>query len=172
MNPIKSSTNYYEVTLRVNGDEHIIQVVPGRTLLELLRYDLGLTGAKCGCEDANCGACTVLFNGQAVKSCSVLALQADGGDVLTIEGLETPGGLHPLQQAFIDHFAMQCGFCTPGMILTAKAILDENPGAGEDEIREGLHGNICRCTGYQKIVDAVVAVQRGDYPERRDSIDS
>ena len=168
MDTIKSSPNYYNVTLRVNGAEHSIQVQPGRTLLELLRYDLGLTGAKCGCEDANCGVCTVLFNGQAVKSCSILALQADGGEVLTIEGLESPDGLHPLQQAFIDHFAMQCGFCTPGMIMTAKAILDENPGAGEDEIREGLHGNLCRCTGYQKIVEAIMAVQNGEYAERRD----
>ena len=157
------STVFYTVALTVNGEKHSLTVPPGRTLLELLRDDLGLTGTKHGCDDSNCGACTVILNGQAVKSCCMLALQADGADVLTIEGLETKGGLHPLQQAFIDHFALQCGYCTPGMILTAKTILDANPDAGEDEIREGLHGNLCRCTGYKKIIEAVLAVQRGDY---------
>ena len=154
---------YYPVTLMVNGERHSLQVPPGRTLLELLRDDLGLTGTKCGCEDANCGACTVLVDGQAVKSCSMLALQADGAEVLTIEGLETSDGLHPLQQAFIDYFAMQCGFCTPGMIMTALALLDDNPDADEEAIREGLRGNLCRCTGYHKIVEAIMAVQRGEY---------
>ena len=153
----------YQITLTVNGDRHIVAVPPGRTLLELLREDLGLTGAKQGCDDSNCGACTVILGGQAVKSCCMLALQADGAEVTTIEGLETVEGLHPLQQAFIDHAALQCGFCTPGMIMTAKAILDENPGASEDDIREGLSGNVCRCTGYKKIIEAVMAVQRGDY---------
>ena len=160
--------HYYSVTLQVNGERRSLQVPAGRTLLELLRDDLGLTGTRCGCDDANCGACTVILNGRAVKSCSLLALQVDGESVFTIESLETSEGLHPLQQAFIDHFAMQCGFCTPGMIMTAKAILDENPGASEEEIREGLQGNICRCTGYHKIVEAVMAVQRGAYAERRD----
>jgi aerobic-type carbon monoxide dehydrogenase small subunit (CoxS/CutS family) len=155
--------NYYPVTLTVNGEKHSVLVPPGRTLLELIREDLGLTGTKHGCDDSNCGACTVLLDGHAVKSCCMLALQADGADVVTIEGLESSKGLHPLQQAFIDHFSLQCGFCTPGMILTAKAILDENPGADEDDIREGLHGNLCRCTGYKKIVEAVLAVQRGEY---------
>ena len=154
---------YYPVTLTINGEKRLMQVPAGRTLLELLRDDLGLTGTKCGCDDSNCGACTVLLNGRALKSCCMLALQADGAEIVTIEGLETKEGLHPLQQAFIDHFALQCGFCTPGMIMTAKAILDENPDAGEDEIREGLHGNLCRCTGYKKIVEAVMAVQRGEY---------
>ena len=154
---------YNPVTLTVNGKKHSILASPGRTLLELLREDLNLTGTKQGCDDSNCGACTVLVNGQAVKSCCMLASQADGAVVLTIEGLETSEGLHPLQQAFIDHAALQCGFCTPGMIMTAKAILDENPGADEDDIREGLHGNVCRCTGYVKIVNAILAVQRGDY---------
>ena len=151
------------LTLTVNGKRHSVLVPPGRTLLELLREDLNLIGAKQGCDDSNCGACTVLVGGQAVKSCCMLASQAEGADVLTIEGLETKDGLHPLQQAFIDHAALQCGFCTPGMIMTAKAILDENPNANEDDIREGLHGNVCRCTGYVKIVDAILAVQRGDY---------
>ena len=156
----------YSVTLTVNGQLHSVPIPAGRTLLELLRDDLGLTGAKCGCEDANCGACTVLVNKRAVKSCSMLALQAEGAEVETIEGLETKDGLHPLQQAFIDHFAFQCGFCTPGMILTAKAILSENPDADEDYIREGLHGNLCRCTGYKPIVEAILAVQRGEYTEK------
>jgi aerobic-type carbon monoxide dehydrogenase small subunit (CoxS/CutS family) len=151
------------VALTVNGEKYTVAVPPGRTLLELLRWDLGLTGTKHGCDDSNCGACTVILDGRAVKSCCMLAIQADGADVLTVEGLEKDGRLHPLQQAFIDHFALQCGFCTPGMILTAKAILDADPDAGEDEIREGLHGNLCRCTGYKKIVEAVMAVQRGEY---------
>ena len=159
---------HYPVTLTVNGEKHSVSVPPGRTLLELLRDDLNLTGTKHGCDDSNCGACTVLLNGQAVKSCCMLALQADGAAVVTIEGLETKDGLHPLQQAFIDHAALQCGFCTPGMIMTAKAILDENPDADEDDIREGLHGNICRCTGYVKIVEAIMAVQRGEYAGRRE----
>ncbi|MCL1805943.1 MAG: (2Fe-2S)-binding protein [Clostridiales bacterium] len=165
MGAATNATNYYPLTLTVNGEKHNLLIPPSRTLLELLREDLGLTGAKHGCGDSNCGACTVILDGQAVKSCCLLALQADGAEVLTIEGLEGAGGLHPLQQAFVDHFALQCGFCTPGMILTAKAILDGNPGATEDDIREGLHGNVCRCTGYKKIVEAVVAVQRGDYAE-------
>jgi len=159
-------TARYQVALTVNGQKRLVQVRPDRTLLELLREDLGLTGAKSGCDDANCGACTVLLNGQAVKSCCMLALQAEGAEVVTIEGLATREGLHPLQQAFIDHAALQCGFCTPGMILSAKAILDGNPEAGEDDIREGLRGNLCRCTGYKKIVEAVMAVQRGDYGEK------
>ena len=155
--------NLYPVSLTVNGEKYSALIPPGRTLLELLREDLGLTGAKRGCDDSNCGACTVILNGQAVKSCCMLALQAQGAEVVTIEGMAPKGGLHPLQQAFIDHFALQCGFCTPGMIMAAKAILDENPDASEDDIREGLHGNLCRCTGYKKIVEAVMAVQRGDY---------
>jgi len=162
----------YPVTLTVNGEKHSVFVPPGRTLLELLRDDLNLTGTKQGCDDSNCGACTVLLNGKAVKSCCMLALQADGGIVVTIEGLETKDGLHPLQQAFIDYAALQCGFCTPGMILTAKAILDENAGANEDDIREGLHGNLCRCTGYVKIVEAVMAVQRGEYAGRREALET
>ena len=157
---------YYPVTLTINGEKRLLRIPAGRTLLELLRDDLGLTGTKCGCDDSNCGACTVLFNGQAIKSCCLLALQADGAEIITIEGLKTQYGLHPLQQAFIDHFALQCGFCTPGMIMTAKAILDENPGADEDDIRKGLHGNLCRCTGYKKIVEAIIAVQRGEYADK------
>lgn len=127
--------------------------------MDVLREDLGLTGVKHGCDDSNCGVCTVIMDGKAVKSCSVLIGQAQGTKVTTIEGLETENGLHPLQKAFIEHFAIQCGFCTPGMILSAKALLDENPNATEDEIREALHGNICRCTGYKKIVEAIEAAR-------------
>ena len=144
-----------KVQLRVNGRDYELFVEPWKTLLDVLREDLGLTGGKSGCDDGNCGACTVLLAGKAVKSCLLLAPQARGKEVLTIEGLGGEGNLHPLQQAFIDHFAVQCGFCTPGMILTVKALLDENPRATEEEIRRGLHGNICRCTGYVKIVEAV-----------------
>jgi len=143
------------IQLRVNGKDYELFVEPWKTLLDVLRDDLGLTGGKSGCDDGNCGACTVILDGKAVKSCLLLAPQARGKEVLTIEGLGDEGNLHPLQQAFIDHFAVQCGFCTPGMILAAKALLDENPRATEEEIRRGLHGNICRCTGYVKIVEAV-----------------
>jgi aerobic-type carbon monoxide dehydrogenase small subunit (CoxS/CutS family) len=145
--------------LNVNGKVHEVFVEPWRTLLDVLRDDLGLTGAKRGCDDGNCGACTVLLDGKAVKSCLILVPQARNRSILTIEGLGNEENLHPLQQAFIDHFAVQCGFCTPGMILTAKALLAENPKATEEDIRHGLHGNICRCTGYAKIVQAVLAAR-------------
>jgi aerobic-type carbon monoxide dehydrogenase small subunit (CoxS/CutS family) len=145
--------------LTVNGEEHELSVDPARTLLEVLREDLSLTGTKQGCDDGNCGACTVLLEGKAVKSCLMLALQAQGKAIRTIEGIGKAEELHPLQRAFIDHFAVQCGFCTPGMILTAAALLEENPAATEEEIREGLRGNICRCTGYVKIVEAVEAAR-------------
>ncbi len=149
--------------LTVNRRKRVVYVHPSMTLLEVLRDELNLTGTKHGCDDTNCGVCTVLMDGKAVKSCTILIPQAAGHCITTIEGLEGEDGLHPLQQAFIDHFAVQCGYCTPGMILTAKAILDENPQATEDDIREGLHGNLCRCTGYKKIVEAIEAVRDGDY---------
>jgi len=145
--------------LEVNGKTQEVFVEPWKTLLEVLREDLGLTGAKMGCDDGNCGACTVIVDGQAIKSCLMLALQARGRQILTIEGLGSAENLHPLQQAFIDHFAVQCGYCTPGMIMAAKALLDEKPEATEEDIRENLHGNICRCTGYVKIVEAVEAAR-------------
>lgn len=151
--------------LSVNQKKRVVYVHPSATLLEVLRDELNLTGTKRGCDDSNCGVCTVLLDGKAVKSCTMLIVQAAGHEVTTIEGLENDNGLHPLQQSFIDHFAVQCGFCTPGMILTAKAILDENPNATEDDIREGLHGNLCRCTGYKKIVEAIEAVRDGDYKD-------
>lgn len=153
------------VDLEVNGRAYALEVEPYKTLLEVLREDLNLIGTKRGCEDTNCGVCTVLMDGMAVKSCTILIPQANGRKITTIEGLEGENGLHPLQQAFIDHFAVQCGYCTPGMILTAKAILDENPKATEDDIREGLHGNVCRCTGYKKIVEAIEAVRDGEYKD-------
>jgi aerobic-type carbon monoxide dehydrogenase small subunit (CoxS/CutS family) len=145
--------------LQVNGRTYELFVEPWKTLLDAIRENLGLTGTKCGCDDGNCGACTVLVDGRAIKSCLMLALQARGKKILTIEGLGTAERLHPLQQAFLDYFAVQCGFCTPGMILAAKALLDENPAATEEEIREGLHGNICRCTGYVKIIEAIEAAR-------------
>lgn len=151
--------NKIVVSFEVNGRPVELLVAPNRTLLEVLREDLGLTGVKHGCDDSNCGVCTVIMDGKAVKSCSILIGQAEGTKVTTIEGLEGEDGLHPLQKAFIEHFAIQCGYCTPGMILSAKALLDENPQATEDDIREALHGNICRCTGYKKIIEAVEAAR-------------
>lgn len=147
------------VTFTVNGRQVEVLTAPNRTLLEVLREDLGLIGTKQGCDDSNCGVCTVIVDKKAVKSCCMLIGQAEGTNVTTLEGLEGENGLHPLQQAFIDHFAIQCGFCTPAMILSAKALLDENPNATEDEIREALHGNICRCTGYKKIIEAIEAAR-------------
>ena len=151
--------NKIVVSFEVNGRPVELLVAPNRTLLEVLREDLGLTGVKHGCDDSNCGVCTVIMDGKAVKSCSILIGQAEGTKVTTIEGLEGENGLHPLQKAFIEHFAIQCGYCTPSMILSAKALLDENPQATEDDIREALHGNICRCTGYKKIIEAVEAAR-------------
>ncbi|RLB04646.1 MAG: (2Fe-2S)-binding protein [Deltaproteobacteria bacterium] len=146
------------VKLKVNGVEDEKAVKPGTTLAEFLRYELGLTGTKIGCDQGACGACTVLIDGKAIKSCSVLALQANGKEVVTIEGLAEEGKLHPLQEAWLDHGAYQCGFCTSGMILTAKALLDENPDPSEEEIKEGIRGNLCRCTGYVKIIEAIRSV--------------
>ena len=149
-----------EITLKVNGASHKVNVAPRQTLLEVLRDELDLTGVKLGCEEGDCGVCTVLVDGKAVNSCLMLAIQAQGKEITTIEGLATKDGLHPLQQAFIDHFAVQCGFCTPGMILTAKALLDENPQPTEEEVRVALSGNLCRCGGYVKIVEAVLAASK------------
>jgi carbon-monoxide dehydrogenase small subunit len=146
------------IKLRVNGQEQEIMVEPRQTLLDALRYDLGLTGTKEGCGDGNCGSCTVLLEGQAVNSCLVFAIEVEGKEITTIEGLYQRGKLHPLQQAFIDEGAVQCGFCTPGMILTAKALLDSNPYPSEKEVRQAIAGNLCRCTGYDKIVRAILKV--------------
>ena len=133
---------------------------PHRTLLDVLRADLGFTGTKENCLDAECGVCTVLLDGAAVNACILLAAECQGRDVLTIEGLARDGQLHPLQRAFIDHGAVQCGYCIPAMILSAKAFLDGHPAPTEGQVREALAGNLCRCTGYQKIVDAVLAAAR------------
>lgn len=143
------------VLLKVNGDEYDLIVDSRRSLLDVLRNDLGLTGTKEGCGEGVCGACTVLLDGKAVNSCLILAVEVKGKEILTIEGLTQGSVLHPLQQSFIDHWAIQCGFCTPGMILSAKALLDQNPHPSEEEIRRALAGNLCRCTGYAKIIKAI-----------------
>ena len=151
-----------QIQLKVNGLAYKKEVEPRRTLLELIREDLELTGAKEGCGLGECGTCTVLLDGKPIKSCITLAVQANGREVTTIEGIESPdGALHPIQQAFIDHGAIQCGFCTPGMVLSAKALLDENPKPTEMQVKQAIAGNLCRCTGYQKIVEAILsAAQR------------
>ena len=146
------------VTLVVNGERRSLQV-EGRTLLvQALRDGLGLTGAHIGCDTSQCGACTVLLEGRAVKSCTVLAHQAEGREITTIEGLAPDGDMHPLQQAFVQHHGLQCGFCTPGMILTAVDLLSRDASPSDDEIRHALRGNLCRCTGYQGIVESIRAV--------------
>ena len=146
-----------ELSLVVNGEQHRLEV-EGRTLLvHALRDELGLTGAHIGCDTSQCGACTVLLDGAAVKSCTLLALQADGREVTTIEGFATDGELHPLQRAFVDHHGLQCGFCTPGIILTAADLLSRTSSPSDDEIRRALRGNLCRCTGYQAIVESIRA---------------
>jgi carbon-monoxide dehydrogenase small subunit len=145
----------YPLTLKVNEEVYAIEVPANWTLLDVIREECGFTGTKQGCGNGECGACTVLLDGKPVNSCLVLALQANGRSVTTIEGLSKEGKMHPIQDAFIAHGAIQCGFCTPGMVLSVKALLDRNPKPKEVEIREALVGNFCRCTGYQKIVEAV-----------------
>ena len=146
------------LTLQINGEECEFLAESRTTLAEALRNHLGLTGTKEACSCGTCGSCTVLLDGKAVKSCLILAVQAGGHEITTIEGLAQNGRLHPLQQAFIDKGAVQCGYCTPGMILSAKALLDENPRPTEEEVRAAIAGNICRCTGYVKIVEAILSV--------------
>ena len=156
-----------ELRLTVNGQPYELYVKPKTLLVEALRDHLGLTGTKRGCNSSSCGACTVILNGLAVKSCSILALQADGGEVLTVEGLASGAELHPLQEAFLDHGAFQCGFCTAGMLMSAKALLDENPKPTKEQIKEGIDGNICRCTGYNSIIRALTDVVKGEYREEK-----
>ncbi|MEM9772983.1 MAG: (2Fe-2S)-binding protein [Chloroflexota bacterium] len=146
-----------EITITVNGKTHTQNVEPRRLLTDFLREDLNLTGTNIGCDTSQCGACTVHMDGMAVKACTCLAVQADGTSITTIEGLAATSAndLHPMQQAFWDQHGLQCGYCTPGMIMSASKLVEDNPGISEDEIRHGLEGNICRCTGYQNIVKAV-----------------
>ena len=146
-----------KVNITVNGKAYERDVEPRTLLVHFLRDDLGLTGTNIGCDTSQCGACTVHMNGMSVKSCTCLAAQADGAEVTTIEGLASNGELHPMQQAFWDNHGLQCGYCTPGMIMAATKLVENNPNITEDEIRHGLEGNICRCTGYQNIVKSVAA---------------
>ena len=144
------------VTTTINGEETEFLCEPRQTLLEILRDDLSLTGSKEGCGNGNCGACSVIMNGRVVDSCLVLAVEIEGAEVTTIEGIASPEGLHPLQQKFLEHAALQCGICTPGFIVAAKALLDQEPNPTEERIRLWLAGNLCRCTGYDKIIRAVM----------------
>lgn len=146
------------ISLNINNKDYEVAVSTNQTLADLLRYELGLTGTKKGCEVGECGACTVIMDGRSVNSCLVLAVQANGRTILTIEGMETDKGLHPVQEAFVDKGAIQCGYCTSGMILSAKTLLDRNAHPDESEIRMAISGNLCRCTGYQKIVEAIESV--------------
>jgi aerobic-type carbon monoxide dehydrogenase small subunit (CoxS/CutS family) len=151
--------------LTVNGQEYELYINPKTLLVEAIRDHIGLIGTKRGCDTVSCGACTVMIDGMSVKSCSVLAMQAEGARITTIEGLEENGKLAPIQKAFIDHGSYQCGFCAPGMIMSAQALLNENKAPTEWEIREGIEGNICRCTGYNSIVRAIDATAKGKYAE-------
>ena len=143
------------VALSVNGTRHELELEPRELLVYVLRDRLGLTGTNVGCDTSSCGACTVLVDGQSVKSCTMLGVQADGVEITTIEGLAADGALHPVQQAFHDHHALQCGYCTPGMVMAAVSLIEEGAATSEERIREGLEGNLCRCTGYHNIVVAV-----------------
>jgi carbon-monoxide dehydrogenase small subunit len=145
----------YPITLTVNGQEHSLEVESRLLLVHLLREELNLTGTHIGCDTTNCGACTVLVDGKAIKSCTMFAVQANGRTVETIEGVASNGQLHPLQEGFWEKHGLQCGYCTPGMIMTSKAFLERNPNPTEDEIRWAISGNLCRCTGYVKIVEAI-----------------
>ena len=155
------------LTFRVNGDEYEILIHPKTLLADAIREHVGLTGTKRGCDTVSCGACTVLVNGMSVKSCSVLAIQCEGMDITTVEGLEKNGKLSPIQRAFLDNGSYQCGFCTPGMLMSSTAFLNEtgDKKPSEEEIRESIEGNICRCTGYNSIVRAIDAVAQGKYKE-------
>ena len=154
-----------QVRVTVDGVQYVDEVEPRMLLVYYLRERLGKTGTVVGCDTSNCGACTVHLNGQSVKSCSVLAVQADGAEVTTIEGLARDGQLHPVQKAFNECHALQCGFCTPGMIMQAVDLLGDNPDPDEDEVREGIEGNLCRCTGYHNIVRAVLAAAKAGTSE-------
>ncbi len=149
---------YHKVSLTVNGSNELLEVPSNMTLLQMLREKLGLTGTKNGCSAGECGACTVILNGEPVNSCMVLAVECQGDEVLTVEGLATDGRLDPIQEAIVEHGGVQCGFCTPGVLMSARALLDRNPHPSERDVREALVGNLCRCTGYLSIVEAVKEV--------------
>ena len=157
MEAVRSRT----VKLEINGQTYEREVDARRLLVHFIRDELDLTGTHIGCDTGNCGACTIIYNGQAIKSCMLLAVQADGAAIETVEGLAESEELHPLQQAFASHYALQCGYCTPGMLMSAKYLLDRNPSPSEEEIRKAIQGNICRCTGYVNIVAAIQAVAGG-----------
>lgn len=157
-----------KIEFTLNGQKKIIHTTPDRRLIDVLREDCGLTGVKESCGTGECGACTILIDGVSRLSCLMLAMQMEGREITTIEGLGREGKLHPLQESFVTHGAVQCGFCTPGMILSAAALLQDNPAPTREEIRTGLSGNLCRCTGYQKIVDAVEAAATGRLNARDD----
>lgn len=159
---VRQKTKRHVVTLTVNGDEHVALVKANTTLLDLLREEFDYTGTKKGCELGDCGACTVLLDGEPVNSCIVLAVEADGRSVTTIEGLEKDGKLDVVQESFINHGAIQCGYCSPGMILSGRALLNRNPNPTEREVREAIAGNLCRCTGYVRIVEAILAAAKAD----------
>lgn len=156
-----------EIELIINGHLHEVVVKPMESLLDVIRNRLGLLGAKKGCNVGECGSCTLIMDGMPVRSCLVLAVTANGKNIITIEGLAEGGRLHPLQEAFVQHGAMQCGFCTPGMIISAKALLDDNPDPSEEEIKEAIEGNLCRCTGYTGIIRAIRAAAESSKNERR-----
>ena len=145
----------HDITLTINGEEHEVSVSPARLLVHVIREDLGYTGTKIGCETSLCGACTVQVDGKAMKSCTMLAVQADGSEIQTVEGLADGAELHPLQESFKEEHGLQCGYCTPGMLMTSLELLEEDPSPSREDIRHALEGNLCRCTGYQNIVDAV-----------------
>jgi aerobic carbon-monoxide dehydrogenase small subunit len=153
-----------QITVSVNGESHEREVEARRLLVHFLRDDLDLTGTHVGCDTGNCGACTVIYDGIAIKSCMMLAVQADGAAIETVEGLGTDEDLHPLQKAFAATHALQCGYCTPGMLMSAKHLLEHNPEPTETEVRRAIQGNICRCTGYVNIVEAVLAAAKGEVP--------
>jgi len=150
------------VNFKINGRDRTAYVEPRTSLLDVIREDLGLTGAKEGCGKGECGACTVIMDGDAVPSCLVLAAGVEGKEIITIEGISEGGSLHPLQEAFVRYHASQCGFCSPGMILTAKAFLDRNPNPSDVQVRDVMMSNLCRCTGYEKIIEAIMAVAKGE----------
>jgi len=154
-------TDKQTVALSINGESFDVTTDTRSTVLQVLREDLSLTGTKCGCNNGVCGSCTVLVDGEPMRACLMLAVAATDREITTIEGLEQDGALHPVQQAFIEHQGLQCGFCTPGMIVSAKALLDRNPNPSPDEIRSELSGNLCRCTGYVKIAEAVLSLTGG-----------